>query len=328
MKKMVLIIPYFGTWPFWIDLYFYSVRRNPCIDIILFTDCPIFDNLPPNVIIKQISFEKYCKKISDSLAVRFNPSKPYKLCDVKPFYGFIHQEELTGYDFWGFGDIDLIYGNLSKFFTSEILKNYDIISSHQHIISGHFALLRNNEKIRNLPFQIKDWQNLLEDDKNNAIDEIYFSNFTAPECKILHFIEYQALKRTNDIILTLKILSFLGPLLHSISRRNHKCRMYFKEQYTTPKKNFRNTMRYIYNQDGIFDEYAGNREIPYLHFLFFKKKEFRDKFLQPSYFLKNNRFMSFDKNIITLLDKNDLLIDSNGFHIMSEYDYYKWKLSN
>ena len=52
--------------------------------------------------------------MSDTLGINFTQKhKAYKLCGCKPFYGVIHKEELRGYDYWGFGDIDLIYGDLS-----------------------------------------------------------------------------------------------------------------------------------------------------------------------------------------------------------------------
>ena len=50
---------------------------------------------------------------------------PYKLCDYKPAYGEIFAPELSGYDFWGYGDMDLVFGDLRAYFTEDKLRKYD-----------------------------------------------------------------------------------------------------------------------------------------------------------------------------------------------------------
>ncbi|WP_420882928.1 DUF6625 family protein [Zooshikella ganghwensis] len=40
LKTIAIIIPYFGQWPEWIDLYIESCKHNPSIDWLLFSDCP------------------------------------------------------------------------------------------------------------------------------------------------------------------------------------------------------------------------------------------------------------------------------------------------
>jgi hypothetical protein len=52
----------------------------------------------------------------------------YKVIDVKPLYGLLFQRYLAGYDFWAYGDSDMLIGNVSRFLTSELLDNYDVLS--------------------------------------------------------------------------------------------------------------------------------------------------------------------------------------------------------
>ena len=54
-------------------------------------------------------------------------------------YGYIFKQFIEGYDFWGFGDVDLVYGDIRSFLTDDVLQRYDIISGW-----GHFTLYRNN----------------------------------------------------------------------------------------------------------------------------------------------------------------------------------------
>lgn len=65
--------------------------------------------------------------------------KPYKLCDYKPAYGYIFEEYLSSYKFWGHCDIDTIMGNLNKYITNDLLNNYDKL-----FCLGHFIMYRNS----------------------------------------------------------------------------------------------------------------------------------------------------------------------------------------
>lgn len=65
--------------------------------------------------------------------------RPYKLCEYKQAYGSILKKYIENYDFWGFGDLDLVYGDLRAFFTEDVL-------SHKFLLGwGHLTLLRNDD---------------------------------------------------------------------------------------------------------------------------------------------------------------------------------------
>lgn len=68
--------------------------------------------------------------------------QPYKLCDFKPAYGEVFRDLLKEYDFWGHCDDDLIFGDIRRFVSDDILNRYDRILGH-----GHFSLFRNTEKV-------------------------------------------------------------------------------------------------------------------------------------------------------------------------------------
>lgn len=97
--KVAQIIPYFGKWPEWIELYFYSCSRNPNIDFIFYTDCPLPKQQYPNTIFHQCSYQRYSQIVSNRLCIDYHCQKPYKLTDLKPFIGVIHEPELRNYDF-------------------------------------------------------------------------------------------------------------------------------------------------------------------------------------------------------------------------------------
>ena len=51
------------------------------------------------------------------------------------------QEYIKEYDFWGFGDVDLIHGRILFFLPDELFANYDRL-----LDCGHLTFIRNNEE--------------------------------------------------------------------------------------------------------------------------------------------------------------------------------------
>ena len=39
--------------------------------------------------------------------------------------GYLLEDQIKVYDFWGFGDLDVIYGNLREYYTDLLLDNSD-----------------------------------------------------------------------------------------------------------------------------------------------------------------------------------------------------------
>ena len=94
--KIALIIPYFGKLPQWSDLFFYSVMKNAGLDFYFFTDIDFDEKYLslPNVFVEKTSWNDYCDTVSKKLNIDFHPQKAYKLCDLRPFYGYIYQDLL------------------------------------------------------------------------------------------------------------------------------------------------------------------------------------------------------------------------------------------
>ena len=110
-----MIIPYFGKLPNYFDLWLESVRHNLDYNFLIITDEEIENNLPENVRVIKSSFEDLVKKIQSLYPFKISLKSPYKLCDYRPAYGEIFKEELVKYDFWGYCDVDLIFGSINHF---------------------------------------------------------------------------------------------------------------------------------------------------------------------------------------------------------------------
>lgn len=115
-------------------------------------------------------------KINQLLKINL-PLNHRKLCDIKPAYGEIFKKYIKGYEFWGFSDMDIIWGKLNNFITEEILDNYDVISSRKNFISGHFTLLRNKKMINKLYEKVPNHKNLFKKEKPQFFDEFHFDNY-------------------------------------------------------------------------------------------------------------------------------------------------------
>ena len=173
---ILMLMPYFGQWPEWIDLYIESCKWNPTVDWLFFTDCGEPTNKAPNVTYVHISLSDFVDQFSQKIGTPIALEAPYKLCDLKPAYGDALESHLDGYDFWGFGDIDVIYGNIRRFY-SENIRPYKVVSSHKHLLSGHFCLLQNTPLMRHAYRSLKNWKVVFNQPDYQKFDEISFGNF-------------------------------------------------------------------------------------------------------------------------------------------------------
>lgn len=259
MNKCAIIIPYFGAdWPIWFHLYLHSLEKNKDIlDVYFKSNLPPPIYKPDNVTFTSCTFGKFCEFVSQKLNIRFSPESPYKLCDLKPFLPILYAEELTQYNYIGFGDIDLIYGDLSKWL-NDIESSTTVISTHVDRISGHFALLKNTPKILNKAYRIPKWKKKLQDDRHHGIDEGSFSYVHFPVLWGVSAIFQYKLKWKRFGKNICKYLNLFYP------------HVYLNEMHTTPIPHSNEKWEYY---DGKILNPQG-KEIPYLHFLFFKKTKY------------------------------------------------------
>jgi len=174
-QSIAIVIVYFGTWPPWINFFIESCRSNPDIDWYIFTNCSRPENVATNVSIMTTSFEEYKKRVSETLRIPFDPHDSYKLCDIRPAFGVIHGELLTNYDFFGFGDLDVIYGNIRRFYDTDVLNAHSVFSTHIERLSGHFFLMRNCPQLVNAFRSVPHWDRLLSRGDHVHFDEVHFT---------------------------------------------------------------------------------------------------------------------------------------------------------
>lgn len=142
-NKTILIIPYYGRMPDYFDLWAQSARANSDFDFLIVSDLSFDVQEYENIRLLEMGFQELKTRIQQLMDFKIVLDTPYDLCEYKPVYGHVLEEYIEDYDFWGFCDVDVILGNLKHFITDEMLDHYDKLW-----FSGHFTLMRNNQKMR------------------------------------------------------------------------------------------------------------------------------------------------------------------------------------
>ena len=151
MNNICVIIPYFGKWPSYLQLFLKSCSYNSkIIDYLIFTDNEFPLNSPFNVKFYKMTMENFNQLAKKKININISIDNAYKLCDFKPTYGVLFSEYINKYSYWGHGDLDLILGDLKSFLNDIINMNYEIISLRKEWISGSFCLYKNKNDINNL----------------------------------------------------------------------------------------------------------------------------------------------------------------------------------
>lgn len=140
--KTLMILPYFGTFNTYFKLWLHSCSYQTDFDWLILTDQVITEPLPDNVSVVCCSLVALKQQFQKKVDVPLSLEKPYKLCDYKPFYGYLFSEYLQDYDYWGYCDCDLIFGDIRKYLTRQLQKNYD-----KCIRTGHFSVIKNSVEI-------------------------------------------------------------------------------------------------------------------------------------------------------------------------------------
>lgn len=179
MKRIAIINFYFGNKkPEYMDYYISSCAYNSDIDFYIFTDLDLhYENA--NIHIHKMKFKEFAtiistkiksaleaKGISENVVIRH----PYKIADYRPTFGLCLEEWLKDYDFWGYCDLDLIFGDIRRYLTDELMDKYDKLYEH-----GHFSIIRNTKEC-NERF-LEDYRNsfysVIHMEKNSFFEEVY-----------------------------------------------------------------------------------------------------------------------------------------------------------
>lgn len=151
MEKIVFIIPYFGKFNNYFNLFLRSCGKNKGLcDWLIFTNDKSSYAYPDNVKVKYISWVKMQQYIQSKFDFHIVLDRPYKLCDYKPAYGYIFEEYINDYEYWGHCDTDLIWGDFNHFWKPEIYSGYKKIFNLGHCTIYHNDSINNRMFLKSL----------------------------------------------------------------------------------------------------------------------------------------------------------------------------------
>ena len=174
MKSIAILFPYFGTLPPQYGMWRASALRNISIDYIFFTDCDIEG--AQNIIVHKMHFTDFRHIFTEAFDFPIVLDRPYKICDYRPAFAYVLEEYIKGYDFWGWGDLDVVYGDLRAFITNDILSRYKMISGWGHLTLYH------NDKDTNTFFMkpiegYQDYKHVFTQRNSMYFDEYKYKGF-------------------------------------------------------------------------------------------------------------------------------------------------------
>lgn len=179
MKKIAIINFYFGNHkPEYMDYYISSCAFNSNIDFYIFTDLNL-EYEYSNIHILHMKFKEFAGIISTKIKNALEAkgifenvviNHPYKVADYRPTFGLCLEEWLKDYDFWGYCDLDLVFGDMRKYLSDELLDKYDKLYEH-----GHFSIIRNTKECneRFLDDYRNSFYSVIHMEKNSFFEEVY-----------------------------------------------------------------------------------------------------------------------------------------------------------
>jgi len=146
--KSAFLVPFFGELPPYFDFWVTSCATNQQnFHWFVYSDAVKNIQKPnPAVTIIPFTFEEMRTEFKKKLEIEIKGHWVRRVCDYRLLFYFIRkeQENLERFDFIGYTDVDMIYGNISKYMP-KYMKQYSMISAHDDRPCGPFTLMNRSQ---------------------------------------------------------------------------------------------------------------------------------------------------------------------------------------
>lgn len=305
--KIALIVAYFGSLPTWFQLFLDSCKVNQNYEWFIFSDDNTKYNYPPNVHLIYITFDECKRLIQSKFNFKISLETPQKLCDYKCAYGYIFDNYILNYDWWGHCDLDQIFGNLNHFISEEMLKSNDKLFS-----LGHLTLYKNTKE-NNIIF-------MSELNGKERYKEVFTQNYG------FAFDEWLP-GNVNEIYINSDKKIQLTNIGADINSYNTNFQLvYFDVEKKVYVFDDVDNSIFEWNDGTLYQIYIKKdqlikKEFPYVHL---QKRNMKDKRRNNNinrYFIIPNKFVDYSSNPI-------LLIKQNRIWYFINYQFFKVKLNS
>lgn len=169
--RVAMILPWYGAKPWYWPLFEASAKRIG-MDVIVVAENG-FRVKERNFRVVEMSLDEVRRRAERALGTGVNLTRGYKLCDLRPMYGVVFADILKGYDYWAYGDCDVIYGRKFNDFLAKVADgDWDVATVQSKWLSGPFTMLKNVPKINTLFERARDWRKTLGCSDNQIFDEL------------------------------------------------------------------------------------------------------------------------------------------------------------
>lgn len=143
--KLKLIQLWMGKIPDYFWHHYETTKNLKDVEFLIFTNNDLFLD-SPNYKVIQITPEELEGKVSSMLNIDYKISSIKKINDLKSSLGELFEEYLSDCDFYGFYDIDTLFGDFQKWIFP-YMEEYDVISFADSIyhnrLAGPLTIIRN-----------------------------------------------------------------------------------------------------------------------------------------------------------------------------------------
>ena len=169
--RVAMILPWYGAKPWYWPLFEASAKRIG-MDVIVVAEKG-FRVKERNFRVVEMSLDEVRRRAEKALGTGVNLTRGYKLCDLRPMYGVVFADILKDYDYWAYGDCDVIYGRKFNDFLAKVADgDWDVATVQSKWLSGPFTMLKNVPKINTLFERARDWRKTLGCSDNQIFDEL------------------------------------------------------------------------------------------------------------------------------------------------------------
>ena len=169
------IVCYFGERPPWANAFLASCRHNNTVDFLILSNCFSTESEASNIHIIPCTPKDIESRVEEKLHLQISLEHPMKICDLRPAFGILFSEELEDYEFWGHVDTDIIFGEIRRFITGNLLQTYDILSTRSAYISGPCTLYRNIPEVNQIFLRFGHYKSVFMDPEYQNFDECHFN---------------------------------------------------------------------------------------------------------------------------------------------------------
>ncbi len=172
--RVKLLSAWFGPKPPWYSLFVEQMKRFQMVD----WECvPPFDG--PHS--EQADWMN--KLVTERLGVACRKGAGVddnSVCDLRPAYGEIFADKYEGYDWWGWCDLDMLFGDMDKLLQWICLPEVNVVTFKREYLSGCLTLLRNTPFLKRV-YRLGRYWEVFGDTRYHCWDESGYHYFGPKE---------------------------------------------------------------------------------------------------------------------------------------------------